>query len=218
MLKLCGFTASNYHNKVRLALLEKGIAFDEVEVFPSQDPAHLARSPMGKLPYLETEHGPIAESQVIIEYLEEQFPDPPLYPRDPFERAKVRELITVLDLHIELQERSLYAGAFFGGTTSDETKRQVLPQLEKAARALARLAKFNPFIAGASFSYADCAAYCHLPVFTQACKITYGRDLLDEFVPQAKAYLDLVKTRPHAMNVNAARKAGMEVFVARFKK
>lgn len=45
MLKLCGFHISNYHNKVRIVLLEKGIAFDEEAVFPSQREEFLARTP-----------------------------------------------------------------------------------------------------------------------------------------------------------------------------
>ena len=56
MLKLCGFHVSNYHNKVRLALLEKEIAFEEDPgCKPSQEEAFLARSPLGKVPFMEVD-------------------------------------------------------------------------------------------------------------------------------------------------------------------
>jgi glutathione S-transferase len=58
MLKLCGFRISNYHNKVRLVLLEKGIEHEEdASCTPKQSEEYLARSPMGKVPFLEVEDG-----------------------------------------------------------------------------------------------------------------------------------------------------------------
>ena len=117
MLTLCGFAVSNYHNKVKLALLEKGIPFDEQEVFPIPTPGLLEKSPLGKIPYLETEDGVLVESQVIMDYLEARHPQPPLMPADPYRAAQVRELMTFLELHIELVARELYGEAFFGGAS-----------------------------------------------------------------------------------------------------
>ena len=74
MLTLCGFASSNYYNKVKLALLEKGIEFEEVFI-PSIELADAYDcSPMGKVPYLATEHGTLCESQVIVDYLEAAYP------------------------------------------------------------------------------------------------------------------------------------------------
>ena len=50
MLKLCGFAVSNYYNKVKIALLEKGVPFEEELVYTSQKDEMLKRSPMGKVP------------------------------------------------------------------------------------------------------------------------------------------------------------------------
>ena len=101
MIKLCGFRISNYHNKVRIALLEKGIAFDEdCEVHPSQKDDYLLKSPMGKVPYLEVDGVRIRESGVILEYLEESYPHKPLLPKEPLERARVRETVVFLELHL----------------------------------------------------------------------------------------------------------------------
>ena len=114
MLKLCGFAVSNYYNKVKLSLLEKGIPFEEELAYPSQKEEFRKDSPMGKVPFLRTDRGVLTESQVLTEYIEDMYPEPALYPKDPFERARCRELIEHIELHIELPARRLYAEAFFG--------------------------------------------------------------------------------------------------------
>lgn len=217
-ITLCGFSVSNYYNKVKLSLLEKNVPFAEAVVFTSQKEEMLAESPMGKVPFLRTPQGVLSESQVLTEYIEDCWPKPALYPRDSFERAKCRELIEHLELHVELPARRLYAEAFFGGTVSDETKKEVAALLEKGLKSLGRLARFAPFIGGDRFTHADCAAWVHLPLVSQATRKIYGRDFLDEFLPQAKAYIKLIGDRPHAQKVNEDRKAGMEAFMSKPKK
>jgi glutathione S-transferase len=208
MLRLCGFHLSNYHNKVRIALLEKGIAFEEdAACRPSQQDEFLARSPMGKVPFVELDGGVrLAESQAICEYLEEAYPQKPLYPRDPLARAKVRELVIVIELHLELVARRLYRQAFFGGSISDELKRSVEKDLAKGVRALGQLAKFSPYIAGAELTLADCSAFVHLPLVTLSTRIIYGRDFL-EGMPQVKPYLKMLGERPAFARVNEDRKS-----------
>lgn len=53
MLKLCGFAGSNYYNKVKLALLEKEVPFEEELVWTDRSPELLVRSPLGKVPFLD---------------------------------------------------------------------------------------------------------------------------------------------------------------------
>jgi glutathione S-transferase len=217
MIKVCGFRISNYHNKVLIALLEKGVPYEEdCNVKPSQKPEYLALSPMGKVPFMEVAGTRLIESEVILEYLEDAYPQKPLLPKDPLARAKVRELVTVIELHLELVARRLYPGAFFGGTTSDGTKQAVEKDLAKGVRTLKALAKFAPFLAGAEFSLADCAAAVHLPVVSLATKLTYGRDVLEE-LPQAKPYLKMLGERPAIAKVNADRKAASEAAKAAAK-
>jgi len=214
MLQLCGFPASNYHNKVKVALIEKGVPFEEVIAYPSKDDALLRDSPMGKLPFLRTDRGAVAESQVILDYLEDAYPTVPLYPADPFERARVRELITILELHLELVVRRLYGEAFFGGKASDSTRAEVEKLLVKGLAALARRTDFGAFAAGDAFGAADCVASMHLPVLATVTKISLGRDLLAEQFPAAKAYTKRIADRPSVKQVNDDRKAGVEAFNA----
>ena len=209
MLKLCGFRISNYHNKVRIVLLEKGIAFEEDDTCrPSQSDAYLARSPMGKAPFLELDGGRrLSESQVICEYLEEAYPQKPLLPRDPLERAKVRELVTHVELHLELVVRRLYGQVFFKrGNLSEEASQAVQRDLAKGVRAFKALAKFDPYIAGRELTLADCAAFVHLPLVSLASKLAYGRDALEDMA-QVKPYLRMLGERPAFHRVNEDRKA-----------
>jgi len=217
-ITLCGFAVSNYYNKVKLSLLEKGVPFTEAVVYPSQKEEFLSESPMGKVPFMRTAKGVLSESQVLTEFIEDSWPEPPLYPRDLYARARCRELIEHIELHLELPARRLYLEAFFGGTVSEETRKEVAPLLEKGLRSLARLVRFAPFIAGENFTHADCAAWVHLPLLSQATRKIYGRDFIEEFLPQAKAYLKLVSERPHAQKVNEDRKAAMEAYMSRPKK
>jgi glutathione S-transferase len=209
MLKLCGFHISNYHNKVRIALLEKGIPFEEdPSCAPCQEDDFLARTPMGKVPFLELDGATLAESQVICEYLEEICPQKPLYPRDPLARAKVRELIVLIELHVELVARRLYGQVFFGKPASEEVKQSVEKDLAKGIRAVRARAKFDPYIAGGELTLADCAAFVSLPLVSLATRHAYGRDFLEE-IGQLKPYLRMLGERPAFSRVNEDRKAAM---------
>ena len=218
MIKLCGFHVSNYHNKVRLALLEKGVAFEEdANCRPSQKDAWIARSPMGKVPILEVDGTTLTESQVICEYLEDAYPEKPLYPKDPIARAKVRELVTHIEWHMEMVARRLYLQAFFGGTVTDEVKQAVEKELSRGVRTLQALVRFDPFIAGKVLTLADCVAFVHLPLVSLSTKLVLGRDML-EGLPQIKDYIKMLRARPAFARVDEDRKTASAAMAAAAKK
>ena len=207
-LTLCGFPISNYYNKVKLALLEKNVAFtEEIVMTKSTDEAVLGVSPLAKVPFLRTPQGGLCESQPMLDYIEAAYPQPPLLPADPFAAAKVRELITFIDWHLEMVARELYSQAFFGGTVSDDVKTRVRTQLEKNIAAFKRLVKFAPYAAGDSFTQADCAAFASLPVVGMATRAVYGEDLLLAAGVEYKPYIKMISERPSAQKVLADRKA-----------
>jgi len=207
MIRLCGFHISNYHNKVRIALLEKGVPFEEDEnVKPSQEGDYLAKSPMGKVPYLELNGTRIRESSAILEYLEDAFPQKPLLPRDALARARVRELVIFIELHLELVARRMYGMLAGGKPVSDETRQRVEKDLAKGVRALKAVVKFEPFIAGQELTIADCAAFVHLPLVTLVTRNFFGRDFLED-IPQVKPYLKMLGERPAFAKVSEDRRA-----------
>jgi len=207
MLTLCGFAISNYYNKVKLALLEKGIAFDEEFVW--MGPAAVsAGSPLGKVPFLKTEQGILCESSAILEYLEVAYPEKPLLPKDPYAQAKVRELIQFSELYLELPARELYAEAFFDGKVSDEIKTLMAARLRKALPGFMSLAQFSPYIAGKTFTLADCAIAFHLRVVGLATQKIYGENFLSD--PKIDQYLTLVNERSTMMKIQATYPAAHE--------
>ncbi|MBA1145759.1 glutathione S-transferase family protein [Ectothiorhodospiraceae bacterium WFHF3C12] len=216
MIKLYGFSVSNYYNVVKAALLEKGLEFEEVFTRGSSDDDYRSKSPMGKVPCMEVEQGAISESQVALDYLEDAHPQPALYPADPFQRAKVREIMRVIELYLELPARRLYAEAFFGGRVSDETKQEVKPLLAKGMGAFTRVARFDPYLAGAEFTYADLVGAIHLPLIRDAHRTIYGEDPWAE-VPQIKPFVGKVRERASMQQVMADYKAGLEAFLKQMK-
>lgn len=213
MITLCGFAISNYFNKVKMVLLEKGVPFDEERCTTgSKDEAVLAASPLAKIPFIRTEHGALCESQAIADYIEAQYPEPRLVPTDPWQAAKVHELITFIELHLELVVRELYPQAFFGSDAKlgEAELARIRRKLEKNLAGFKRLAKFSPYVAGDTFSQADCAAWCSLPLVALATRIVYGEDLLAAAGIDWKPYSKLIGARPSAQRVLADRKAEQE--------
>ena len=210
MITLCGFAVSNYFNIVKQVLLEKEIAFTEEHVTTgSKDAAVLADSPLAKIPFIRTPQGGLCESAVILDYLEAQYPAHPLMPSDPFAAAKLRELITYINLHLELVARELYGQAFFGGTVSEATQASVRKRLEKNIAAFKRMVKFSPYIGGDTFTLADCVAFSNLPLVGMATRAIYGEDLLVAGGVDYKAYTKMLGERTSSQKVNADRKAAL---------
>jgi len=213
MITLCGFALSNYYNKVKLALLEKGLPFNEEVVdLRDQTESLLAASPLGKVPFIRTSDGTLCESQAILDYLEALRPEPALLPADPWAQAKVRELTIFVDLHLELVARELYPQAFFGGTVSEGKQVWVRDKLTKHIAGFKRLAQFSPYVAGDRFTQADCAAYVSLPLVAMATKAVLGEDLLAAGGVDWKSYVRFIGQRPSAQRVDADRKADSERF------
>jgi glutathione S-transferase len=213
MITLCGFGVSNYYNKLKLILLEKNIPFLERVVYPWQRNHFIQSSPLGKIPFIETDQGDLSESQAILEYLEERYPDRSLYPEDVFERAKCRELIQHLELNCEWVARRLYKESFFGGHVSEETKCEAKERLSTGLEAVARLSKFSPYILGATLSAADCVSYVHFTMIKLATIKIYNENMLEQFFPNLDEYMQLMENRPHTQTVLADRVAAMSAFV-----
>ncbi|MEE4361534.1 MAG: glutathione S-transferase [Pseudomonadales bacterium] len=206
MYRLHGFPLSNYYNMVKMALIEKGLPFEEIDARPSQDGDWLARSPMGKVPALETDAGFLTETQVILDYLEETMPEPALLPADPFARAKVRELARYVELYVELPARRCFAEVFFGGSVSDETKAQVREALPRGMASVKRLARFSPWIAGDAFSQADIMWHYSVGLASQVARKLFDMDLTAGIVGAA-AHREAMGARASAQRIQADRKA-----------
>jgi len=213
MLKLYGFSVSNYYNMVKLALLEKGLPFEEVTFYPTPTPESLAISPRGKVPVLGVDAGFINETAIILEYLEQTQKGTPLLPSDPFERAQVLAIAKEIELYIELPGRACYGEAFFGTTLPDAIKEKTKSELLLGFAALGRHGKFAPYVAGDSLSIADLYFLYSVPLACAVGHKLFGIDLLAE-MPQAKALLERLEQNPHVQKIAADKEAAMPAFLA----
>jgi glutathione S-transferase len=103
-MKLYSGPLSLFTAKVRVALDEKNLRYDKISVPFSRakgyEPKHadvLAINPKGQVPVLVDDGLPLYDSTIILEYLEDRYPEPPLYPRDVRERARCRQLEAAAD-------------------------------------------------------------------------------------------------------------------------
>ena len=213
MLKLHGFPVSNYSNMVQLALLEKGVPFEYVLTTPDQSETTLAKSPRGKVPFLETPQGYLNETSAILDYLEERGEGRPLLPADPFARAQVRALMREIELYIELPGRTCYAEAFFGAPVADAIKGRARDDLVAGFATLRRHGKFAPYVAGDQFTLADIVFLYSAEIANGVVLKLFGADLLDG-IPGAKALLQRLGDNPNVQAIARARDAGMPAFLA----
>ena len=217
MLRLHGFSASNYYNVVKLALLEKGLAFDEVLTYMGADehhqPEYLEKSPLGKVPCLETEEGFISESRCIIDYLEHAYPERPLFPAGAFARAKLLELTQIIDLYLELAARRLLPNLFGRTEPPASIANDVRQTVAKGTKALSRLTRFDGYLVGGSFTAADISAAVHLPTVRTILGAVLKEDPLAE-LPGLAEYMARMEARPTVQRIRADHAANFPEFIA----
>jgi maleylpyruvate isomerase len=104
-LQLFDYFRSGAGYRTRIALHLKGLAFERIAVNllagEHKASAHIARNPQGLVPALSVDAALISQSPAILEWLEETYPDPPLLPKAPLARAKVRAMAALIccDIH-----------------------------------------------------------------------------------------------------------------------
>ncbi len=148
MLTLYDAARCPYCARVRIVLAEKGIPYDAVQVDLDDRPAFIVElnPPSGRVPVLEESAFVLPESPVIMEYLEERFPEPPLLPADAAERAAARLAVERFD-----DFGDPYYDLYFGRPAGSAER------VEAALAALDRRLEATPYLAGRAYSLADIA-------------------------------------------------------------
>jgi len=217
MLRLHGFSASNYYNIAKLALLEKDAEFEEVTVYsgagPGYRPDFLRASPLGKVPCLETPEGFLSESRCIVDYVERTLPGIALYPEQPFAQAKLLELTQIIDLYLELPTRRLLPHYFSRTSAHERLAAEVLATVNKGVVAVRQLGSFDGYVLGDRFTAADIACVIHFPVVSSILKAVLGAEPLQE-ITGLPAYLERLQQRPTIQRVLADQKEDYPAFVA----
>jgi glutathione S-transferase len=176
-VNLYGLTRSVYTRIARLALEEKGIdyALHEVEIFgPDGVPAeHRARHPFGRIPAFEHDGFRLYETSAITHYVDDAFAGPPLQPREPASRARMNQIIGVLDSYAY---RAMVWGVFVArmrtprsGPAPDEGRLgEALAASAACLDALDELIDGRPHLLGPALTLADLQAYPVLWVLSLA--------------------------------------------------
>jgi glutathione S-transferase len=163
---------SPYAQKVRILLREKGLAFEcstpEGLGSGADNSDFVQRNPRFEVPALTHNGATIFDSTIILEYLEECFPEPPMMPVNPVARARMRMIEEVCDTHFEAINWGLGELRFFG--RGDEALRQRLhatavEQVGQMHAWLETLLGGEPWLSGASFGWGD---LCALPYVTMS--------------------------------------------------
>ncbi len=104
-LVLYSYWRSSSSYRVRFALAAKNLAFETRTVNllkgEQRSDEHVHRSPTAQVPCLEIDGRPMVESVAIIELLEDLFPEPALYPKEPWARARVRSVVEIVNAGIQ---------------------------------------------------------------------------------------------------------------------
>lgn len=211
MLKLYGFDVSNYYNMIKLAMALKGVEYTTVVTYPHQSQEYLDICATGKVPALETEHGVLIETNVILEYLDATYPQFPLYPSSAFEQAYVKELVKMIELYIELPARRCHTEAFWGVPVADTTKKEVKRALITGMKSLAKAAKFSPYVAGDNFSAADIMFFYSTGLASAVAKKLFEVDLL-ALAPGSSELLSKLSNMPEIQAIEADKKLAQPAF------
>jgi glutathione S-transferase len=135
-----------YAARARIALAEKGIGYDAVEIDLDDRPALIyEKNALGRVPVYEEDEGLLLpESEVIMEYLEQRYPEPALWPVDAAERAVARLMVHRFDTHL--------GGAYYAARRGDGRE-----ELDERLDDLDRLLEAQPWLTGRDYGLADIA-------------------------------------------------------------
>jgi glutathione S-transferase len=196
-----GAAYSVYVRAVRLALEEKGVGYElvPVDIFAADGPPaeHLARHPFGKIPAFEHAGFRLYETGAITRYVDDVFDGSPLQPADPRSRARMNQMISILDnyayrtlvwdIYVERVARPA------SGVASDEKKvAAALPNAEICLSALDELMAEAPWLAGPTISLADLHA---APMFAAFLRTPEGQHLLSRH-DRLTGWWSRMSTRP----------------------
>jgi glutathione S-transferase len=201
MIELFGADYSVYVRSARLALEEKGVAYSltPVDVFVSGGPpeSHLKRQPFGKIPALKHDDFTLFETIAILRYVDEAFEGPALQPQGPQDRARMTQILSILDNYAY---RTLVWDIFVervsktsDGSSADEVKiASALGLARTIISSLENLADQGPFLQGSQLTLADCHAAPMLDLFQKA---EEGETLL-KTAPKLSRWLEMFRVRP----------------------
>ena len=149
--------SDHYSHRVRMVVAEKGVNVDIVDVSPGKKPEDLAEiNPYNTLPTLLDRELVLFESTVIMEYLDERFPHPPLLPVYPVARAQSRSLIHRIE-----KDWTRSVDLLMSGRSRESTLAKARKELTESLITVAPIFADKPFFMSDEFTLVDC---CVAPI------------------------------------------------------
>jgi glutathione S-transferase len=154
-----GAEMSTYVRTVRLAFEEKPAQYEIVDVSlmknEQKEPAHLARHPFAKMPAFEHDGLALYETGAIVRYVDQLFPGATLTPGDARERARMNQIISIVDYYAYPAIISNCVMQRFFGNSDEKVIAAARPQIELSLKEFERLKGADKFLAGSQVSLAD---------------------------------------------------------------
>ena len=196
MIKLYDFPLSPRARKVRITLEAKGLEYEKIPIDitkgEQKTPAYLAVNPYGKIPALQDNGTTVYESTIIMEYLNDTYPTPPLLPDDVGQRARARVLMHYADNPYEHAVATLAAELLLkplqGGTADHEVVSQANAALNLCFDHLTNELGNNDFLVGSTLTLAD------IPYVSWA--LLFPRLNVDIPHPRLEAWINRLKEQP----------------------
>ena len=196
MIKLYDFPLSPRARKVRVTLEAKGLEYEKIPIDitkgEQKTPAYLAVNPYGKIPALQDNGTTVYESTIIMEYLNDTYPTPPLLPDDVGQRARARVLMHYADTPYEHAVATLAAELLLkplqGGTADHEVVSQANAALNLCFDHLTNELGNNDFLVGSTLTLAD------IPYVSWA--LLFPRLNVDIPHPRLEAWINRLKEQP----------------------
>lgn len=202
-IRLLGLRISVYTRIARLALEEKKVDYElqEVDIFADSGPPadYLELNPFGTIPCLLYGDFSLYETGAICRYVDEMFLGIPLQPKEPAPRARMNQIISVLDSYTYRPmvwdvyvQRIVVPGS--GGRADEELIGAALPTIQSALQQIDRWRGEAEFLVGDAITLADLYLYPMLRYFIETSE---GERMLESF-PRLQDWLGQMQARPSA--------------------
>ena len=163
MITIYTFIGSPFGRAAQAVCIEKGAPYRLVPIGPGEQrsPAHTARHPFGKAPAIDDDGFGVYETQAILRYLDQVFPNPPLTPDDPKARARMNQAIGVNDCYFFRPEAGVglvfnrVVAPRFGMAADEAAVAAAIPGARRCVEVLATFLDGRPYLAGDTVSLAD---------------------------------------------------------------
>jgi glutathione S-transferase len=199
-INVYGIPGSPFLRSVEIALKEKGASYQLHAMAPGahKEAEHLARHPFGRVPAFEHDGFAIYETQAIIRYLDEVFPNPPLTPGNPQQRARMNQAIGIIEWYFFPKAAAPIAfnriiGPRLLGLPGDEAAiTEAMPMAETCFAVFDEFLGDKSYLTGDSVTIPDIMLAAQLDLFGECQE---GRRLIDG-TANLKSWLERMKARP----------------------